>query len=195
MTLSALFLAGFALADEPQHTTEARPWLVLAEASMGGPSGIMGGRVGYKSVELGGGLGATGYKAHGQWKYYWTPFDSDILSFPVGVGPSIGLNGEAVGIERDWGEKEGEEPRLLFASWLNAEMSAEWRARWGGVWRWTIGGAVRLYENQSQLCEGVEVPEYPDYNACYDLAAFPSSPIAASWPIFPYLGFAYGYAF
>ena len=191
--LLALLIPALALASEEPHTTESRPVVILAEAGLGGPVGLMGGRVGYKSWEVGGGIGATGYQVSGQWKYYWKPFDSTVFSFPVGVGPSFGLSGAAMGVDRDW---DGEDaPELLFASWLNAEVSAEWRARWGGVWRWTAGAAIRAYQNQSQLCEGVEPEEDGSFNACYSQAAFPSSPIVASFPAFPYLAFSYGYAF
>lgn len=186
-------LVGLATAQETPHTTAQRPVLLLAEASLGGPMGIMGGRVGYKSWEVGGGIGATGYKVGAMWKHYWTPFDNEILSFPVGVGPSVGLSGAAFGIERDW--EVDDVPDVLFTSWVNGEISAEWRARWGGVWRWTVGGAVRALQNQVALCEDVEVPEYPDANTCYPLGGLPSGPIASRLPVHPYIGFGYGYAF
>lgn len=179
-----------ALAEEPTH--ESRPAVILVEASMGGPTGIMGGRVGYKSWEVGGGIGATGYQASAQWKHYWRPFDSAILSFPAGVGPSVGLNGAAFGSQQDWDGQDA--PDVLFASWLNGEISAEWRARWGGVWRWTVGGAVRLLENQSQLCEDAALPENNEVTDCYG-GHLPSGPVVARLPAFPYLGFSYGYAF
>jgi len=194
LTLSGLALSAPALADEDLHTTELRPTVILAEASLGGPAGIMGGRVGYKQWELGGGIGATGYKVSGQWKHYWRPFDSEIFSFPVGVGPSVGLSGAAMGVERSWGDKEP--PNLLFASWINAEISAEWRARWGGVWRWTAGAALSVYENQSWLCEGEDsATDTSAPSACNNQGHVPIGPEVASVPAFPYLGFSYGYAF
>ncbi len=190
--LTLIALASLAARAEEVPTYESRPTVVLIGASLGGPEGIAGGRVGHKSWELGGGIGATGYQASAQWKHYWQPFDSTILSFPLGLGPSVGLGGPALGSARTWGGQGG--PALLFASWLNGEISAEWRARWGGVWRWTLGGALRLLENQSQLCEDVLPPGPGEVNDCYGMH-IPTGPIVAALPAFPYIGFSYGYAF
>ena len=87
-------LLGTAAAQSPVHNTDERPVVILVEGGLGSPIGMLGARVGYKQWEIGGGIGATGYQLSGQWKYYWKPFDSEIVSFPVGVGPSVGLSGE-----------------------------------------------------------------------------------------------------
>ncbi len=184
----------------PRDLIEERPLQILIETGLGNPAGVFGASVGYHlakgaTVELHGGLSYTGYQvgvlARGRW--------SNALrshSFTLGVGPSVGLRGEPLGLYMPSAPGIEVDPdTIYYIAWLNAELGYEHRWPWGGVLHTGVGLALRIAENQTQLCEGVDFSNL-DYDAggCVPRHA-PSSPeLASRWGI-PFISFGYGHAF
>ena len=205
LPLAALLLASPAIAEktpEGERTVNHRRLVLLSEGGIGTPEGLMSGRVGYTvaeewAVELGGGLGFTGYKiapmARRTWAVNWGTGDLDRESLGLGFGPAVGLLSERLGLNVPHAEGlEVDTSAIYYASWLNAELSYEFRGRRGGVVRVRGGVSVRALENMTWLCEGEEPTR--EYTDCYP-PHFAAGPVIANAPAFPYGGFGYGFAF
>jgi hypothetical protein len=196
----ALCLASSAAVAQ-ERTVDSRPWFARFDGGAGTPVGLLGGVVGRAvapgfAIEVGGGLGVTGYQAAVLARGYLPVGDSDTSSWTVAGGPSLGLLGESLGLHvahrDDLAVARGD---LFYVAGLNVEAGYELRLGWGFIFRVAVGGFVTVAENMAALCAkdpgssaepaGCE-PGGPD--------AIPSGPQVARRRAYPYFALGLGFA-
>ncbi|HKA88108.1 MAG TPA: hypothetical protein VKE22_10595 [Haliangiales bacterium] len=188
-----------AAADE--RTVDSRPWFARFDAGLGSPVGFLGATVGRAvapglAVEVGGGLGGTGYQAAVLARGYIAVGDSESSSWTLAGGPSLAMLGESLGLavthRNDIAVARGD---LFYVAGVNVEAGYELRFAWGGIARVAVGGFVTVSENMAALCAkdpgsdaepaGCEPPG-PD--------AIPSGPQVARRRAYPYFVLGFGFA-
>jgi hypothetical protein len=186
-------VAGAAAAEPP--TVVSRPTYIRGDVGIGAPTGLAGVTVGHAldppwALELGLGLGLTGWQLAGMARYYAPAGDSARWSWSFAAGPSLSLLGRSLGLrvphEPDVTVPDGAIYTILGA---NAEAGLELRVGWGGLVRIALGGFLALHEDMSPLCR-----ERSETLDCAGLH-FPSGPAVARLPMYPYLAFGYGWSF
>ena len=180
---------------------EQRRFSVAEVAGFGSPVGIMGLTVDYAvafpwGVELGGGLGASGYQLSARARRVWLPGPLRKFAWFVAGGPSVGALSKLLGTQvphRD--DQEIGDSDVYFTTWLNAGVGLEMRWDVGFLLRSELGAALRLYTNADDLCRGVDGhPDTAGESSCksYHL---PTAPEVARIIGFPYLSFSFGWSF
>lgn len=176
-----------------------RRFAITLDGGVGGPTGLMGLTLGYRisppvEVELGFGLGGTGYQLALLGRIGTPNPPGGAHRFVFGLGPSIGFRSEALGlhIEHDAQTTVGHDD-LFFTVWLNADIGWEARFRWGGVLRVVVGAGLRVADNQAALC-AAEKGGQPGTSDCNPFEYMPGS-TSARLPVLPYLQFSFGWAF
>jgi hypothetical protein len=194
--LGVAVAATAARAEAP--TTDTRPNHVRFDAGFGAPTGIFGLSIGRTvapgwAVELGGGLGASGLQLAllGRWQ---RPIgESTRQSWFLSGGPSVSLIGEPLGIHVPAADGVVVDDDEIFTIvGVNVEIGWEFRAGWGGLLRFAVGGFARVHETMSPLCpRGASSDEGSD---CFSMH-LPNGPDVARIPAYPYLSFGYGWSF
>ena len=171
------------------------------DAGAAAPHGIFGGGLTYMvdfpwAVEVGGGLGATGSQAAvtGRWHHL---LDAGNNALVLSGGPSVGVLSRSLGTNVPHAEGEDiDEDSLYAVSWFNLGVGWEGRTDFGLFGQAEMGGALRLLDNQSGLCRGVDSNPRTNSEAggCGSMH-MPIGPEIARVPIFPYLTFGFGWAF
>ena len=199
--LILLSTSTFSSAADPKYEPAEQPLMILVIAGVGAPTGVMGGSVSYEfstplALEIGGGLGLTGWQGSVMGRYYtpWLDWSHHRINF--GLGASVGLAGRSVSLDIAHNEATTTnfDNRLFHVGYLNGEIAYELRAAWGGALRFTLGFAARLSENMSGLCDGIPKGIDEPNHKCNPRHFAPSSKIAAL-PTLVYMSMGYGWAF
>jgi hypothetical protein len=197
--LAFVLVGSSAVAEE--RTVDSRPWFARFDGGIGSPVGFLGGAIGRAvgpgvALELGGGLGATGYQVAALVRGYIPVGDSEVSSWTLAGGPSLGLLSQSFGLNvahrDDIAVARGD---VFYVAGANVEVGYELRLAWGGIVRAAIGGFLTVAENMSPLCakdpgsdaepSGCQ-PGGPD--------AIASGPQVARRRAYPYLVFGFGFA-
>lgn len=185
------------VAAEP--TTQSRPNFVRTDVGLGAPEGVFGAAIGRAfhsdlTLELGFGLGLTGWQVALLGRHYLPVAGSDIHSFTFAAGLSVALAGAPVGNRiAHRADIPVSDSKLFYMAMLNAEVGYELRLRWGGIFRVALGGYVVLAENMSGLCDGVPQGRHEPISSC-NPPHFPPGPLIAAHRVLPYLTVGYGWA-
>jgi hypothetical protein len=197
--LCLVALAAGAAGAEP--TVDARPWFVRSDGGIASPVGFFGLAVGREvapawALELGGGLGVTGYQAAVLGRRYLPIGGSHVAFWTLGAGPSLALLGESLGLHvthRD--DIAVAHDDLFHVVGLNAEAGIEARFEWGGLVRVALGGFLKLHDNMAYLCEkDPGSSEEPAGCEAAGVDALPSGAQVARLRAYPYLVFGFGFA-
>jgi hypothetical protein len=193
---AALVASARAAADE--SNVVRRPTHIRLDAGFGAPTGIMGASVGHGAwppwgLEVGFGLGASGWQLALLGRGYWAIGDSVRNFVTVAGGPSVSAIGEPLGTNVPHsGGVVVDGGKLYGIVGLNVEVGWELRLGWGGLVRVAVGGFLRVAENMSSLCSTDATVD--DGSGCVP-PHLPSGPEIARIPAYPYLVFGYGWSF
>ncbi len=199
LVLALCLVCAAAAAEE--RTVESRPWFARVDGGVGAPVGFFGAAVGRAvapgfAIEVGGGLGATGYQAAVLARGYVPVGDSDTSSWTLAGGPSLGLLGESLGLHvahrDDIAVSRGD---VFYVAGVNVEAGYELRFAWGGIVRVAVGGFLTVAENMAALC-AKDPGSSAEPSGCEAGGpdAIPSGPQVARRRAYPYLVLGFGFA-
>lgn len=137
-------------------------WVTLyADLGLGGPTGIFGASVVVRAaprwgVDLGGGLGATGYQGSARAQVKLLVDGSGQRALTLSVGPTMGLQARALKMRIPHADDE-REPSVAYTAWMNAALGVSFVDQPTGISvRLELGASVRMVSTQADLCRGVD---------------------------------------
>jgi hypothetical protein len=187
-----------AIAAAEPRVVDERPWMVRVDGGIGSPVGFFGGVIGRTvqpglALELGGGLGITGYQIAALGRFYLPVGDSESSSWTFAGGPSVALMSQAWGLHVNHRDDlpigSGD---LFYMAMVNVEVGYELRMHWGGLLRVAVGGYLNLHETISPLCRH-DPGSSMEPAGCEPSLEYPTAAEVARNRALPYFVFGYGF--